>query len=160
MNLDAIVTRGMLPWAPSKDATSLDVWLEYEVPLIGTFVVAGETVLFRAIGDATEKASVWAYTWLSATEAKDAASREFETAAEMRLYAEALFTRREAAFALAHGLKIRHWSRRAVQDDTLEAVNGFLSEILTSLQERPKDAVTRFEESLAQVEATEDLIDA
>lgn len=160
MNLDAIVTRGRLPWSPSKDAASLDVWLEYEVPLVGTFEVAGQTVLFRAIGDATENTSVWAYVCLSAAEADDAASREFESAVEMRKYTEELFANSEAVFALAHDLKIRRWSRREVQDNVLESVNGFLGEVLKSMREQPKDAVTRFEASLAQVEATEELIEA
>jgi hypothetical protein len=38
MNLDALVTKGRLPWSPSPDARDLDVWYEYEYPYVGTFV--------------------------------------------------------------------------------------------------------------------------
>jgi hypothetical protein len=148
MNHDSLVQRGYLPWSPRAEASDLDVWHEYETPLVGTFVLRGTTVLFTVIGDAGTRLSVWAYVCLTDDEAEAASTVEFGSAEELQAYANELFMSRKVVFALADDLLIDRWSPLFVKDELLEAASGFMTDILNAL-----DPKTKFEAKLAEANA-------
>lgn len=107
MNLDKIVASGRLPWQPSDAARDLDIWWMYEIPLVGTFVIDGRTVLFTSVGDPDQGTSVWAYTYLSDDDLGSLRDKTFEDVDTLDDYVGALFAGRRAVFALTHNYRIK-----------------------------------------------------
>lgn len=160
MNHDSLVRRGRLPWSPQPSATDLDVWQEYEVPLVGTFSVGDSTVLFTAVSDTSALLSVWAYRALSPAEAAEAVTLEFDTPEDLRQCVERYFAGHEAIFALAHDLRVRQWSPLQVEGGLAETATVFLKQVSKAVESRT-DSRTRLRAKLAEVsEATSDLVDA
>jgi hypothetical protein len=143
MNLDSLVQQGHLPWSPNAAVTGIDVWQEYEMPLVGTFESAGHFFLFTVIGTPTENGgSVWAYVELSAP-----APECFGSLDEMRGFVTDSFKGNEAVFALASDLLIVRWSRVLV-DDLYGAANTFLNGVIEAMA----DPRTSFHARLAGID--------
>ncbi|GAA0968365.1 hypothetical protein GCM10009555_013620 [Acrocarpospora macrocephala] len=130
MNLDALVKRGRLPWSPSAQALDLDVWHQYEVPLAGTFVWDGQTVLFTVVGDASEPLSIWAYVSLSENEAEGLQDLEFDTDDELRDFVTGKFSRRNVVLALAYDLSLSEWSPVELEGDLLHGAVKFIQDVV------------------------------
>jgi hypothetical protein len=159
MNLDALVKTGFVPWSPNTSVSDLDVWHQYDHPLAGTFSSHGMTVFFANVAE-FESASVWAYTCLSAQEAQELPGVEFESAADLRSFAEKQLANRKIAFALAYDFLIRHWSTMDVQGGLHELGMTFLNQVLDGLKNQ-RDSATMLRAKLAQVDvATTELVDA
>jgi len=161
MNLDALVKADNLPWSPNPAVTDLDVWHQYEHPMVGTFRSHDEPVFFTTIGEYGDN-SVWAYVCLTEQEAKDFAQAEFESPEAMREFAEELLRGRKTLFALADDLLIRNWSVLGEDEqgslDDLALV--FLNRVLEGLKSHTNSA-TMLRAKLAQVDvASAELIDA
>lgn len=160
MNLDKLVTRGRIPWSPVPAARDLDVWVEYDHPLAGTFVADGQTVLFAVVGDSSAKRSVWAYAILTGPEAEQYAGLAFDSVTELRQFVEDRFSERQAVFALADDLVIQIWAPADSAGPLYEKAIAFLDSILDQPDHRP-DPGTRFRAKLAQVDVVRDeLVDA
>jgi hypothetical protein len=110
MNLDGLLRRGALPWSPNPDASGLRVWHAYDHPLVGTFTVGSEDVLFMLVADFDGRLSVWAYTPMTTGEAEDCRAREFRSVSDLRDFLEGFFRGRPMAFAMAADLLITQWS--------------------------------------------------
>jgi len=150
MNLDALVTKGRLPWSPSPDAHDPDVWYTYEYPRVGTFTVKGVTVLFDVFGGVeTEMTTVWAYAALEPSEADELAEVSFDSVTELQEFVQEKLNGRQLVFALADD-----------RGDLYEVATTFLDQVLQ--QSRAKlDAGTRFRAKLAEVDAAaHDLVEA
>ena len=158
MNHDRLVQRGHLPWSPNAAATDLNVWHEYEIPLVGTFCLDGQTVLFTLVGDPDDDLTVWAYRCLSAEEAQVADDLTFDSGGELNEYVARLFADHEAVLALAGDLHISEWTRSEVEDDLLPAAVTFLKGIVKATA---PDPITAFRGAVAEVEIVHsDLVDA
>lgn len=107
--LDTLVKRGRLPWSPSPQAQGLDVWHQYEIPLVGTFVWNGQTVLFAVVGDASEPVSIWVYVVLTKNEVKDIQGLEFSTVDKLWSFVAGKFSQRNILLALARDLSLGEW---------------------------------------------------
>jgi hypothetical protein len=160
MNLDALVTKGRLPWSPSPDVRDLNVWYEYEYPYVGTFVVRDVTVLFNVLGGVETETTVWAYTCLEPDEAEELADVSFASVAELREFVQEKLDGRQLVFALADDLLISGWAVSEEKGDLYEVATTFLDQVLQ--QARGKlNAGTRFRAKLAQVDvAAHDLVEA
>lgn len=160
MNLDAVVTKGRLPWSPNTDVHDLDVWYEYEHPRVGTFRTAECTVLFTAVGGFESRTSVWAYACLQPEEARNLGEPSFDSLSDMREFIEKEFAGRTLVLALANDLTVSRW---AVADETgalYDVATTFLERIMAETRNR-QDAGTKFRAKLAQVDiATDELIEA
>jgi len=158
MNRDKLVQPGRLPWSPVSAAVDLDVWHEHEVPLVGTYRLEEQVVLFTVVGDSSDDLTVWAYRCLSADEAATAEELSFDSVGELREHVEGLFVRREAVFALASDLIIEKWTPADIEDGLLSAAVTFLKGIVTATA---PDPLTAFRRAVAEVESVRsDLIDA
>lgn len=150
--------RGRLPWSPNPAVTDLDVWHEYEVPLVGTFRMDDQTVLFALVGDPNDDLTVWAYRCLSPEEAAAADDLAFESVGELGEHVERMFAHREAVLALAGDLLIREWTPAQVEDGLLPAALVFLKELVRATT---LDPLTAFRGAVAEVETVHsDLVDA
>jgi len=160
MNLDALVTKGRLPWSPSPDAHDPDVWYTYEYPRVGTFTVNGLTVLFDVLGGFETEMTVWAYTCLEPSEADELAEVSFDSVTELQEFVQEKLNGRQLVFALADDLLISSWAVSEERGDLYEVATTFLDQVLQ--QARGKlNAGTRFRAKLAQVDvATHDLVEA
>lgn len=157
MNHDRLVQRGHLPWSPNPDIGDLDVWHEYEVPLVGTFRLDGQVVLFALIGDPDDELTVWAYRCLSAEEAALVNDLVLETVEELNAHVERLFTQHRAVLVLARDLRIQRWTPTEIEDDLLSAAVGFLKEIVRATA---PDPLTAFRGAVAEVETVQpELVD-
>lgn len=160
MNLDAVVTKGRLPWRPCPDAQDLNVWHQYEHPLIGTFSTKAGRVVFTAVGGIETDASVWAYACLEPDEARGLDGIEFDSLADLRHFTDEIFASHRLVLALADDLLITSW---AVADETgplYEVATKFLERVLAQLRSR-QDPGARFQATLAEVDAaTHELVDA
>lgn len=160
MNFDALVTQGRPPWSPNPDAADLDVWDEYEVPRTGTFTVKDTAVLFTVLGDLQGQLSVWAYTVLSATEAREVAGRSFSSAIELRQFTEEMLVGRRLVLALADDFLINSWAVSDAENGVYEAATDFLDQVLRQSHGR-LDASAAFRAKLAQVDvATHEFAEA
>lgn len=156
MNLDALIRKGRLPWNPRGEATDPDVWHEYEIPLVGTFRIDGDLVLFTQVLESSQRFSVWAYVCPSSTEIEEISTMTFTSVDDLRDYVERVFQGREAVLALARDDRIiGHWTRAEITGDGLvAAVESFLNDILKSVN-AVQDTERRVLAKLAGLEATE-----
>jgi hypothetical protein len=159
MNLDALVTRGRLPWSPSPDAHDPDVWYEY--PRVGTFTVNGVTVLFDVFGGVeTEMTTVWAYAVLEPSEADELAEVSFDSVTELQEFVQEKLNGRQLVFALADDLLISSWAVSEERGDLYEVATTFLDQVLRQARSK-QDVGTRFRAKLAEVDAAaHDLVEA
>lgn len=141
MNHDKLVHRGHLPWSPNSAATDLDVWFEYEIPLVGTFRLEEQVVLFSIVGDPSQDFTVWAYRCLSSAEAAAAADIAFESHDELSAYVRDLFAHRLAVFALARDLQVGEWMPIEVERDLLSAAVEFLKSVVKAIAPDPLAAL-------------------
>lgn len=152
MNLDSLIKRGQPPWRPKLEATDLEVWHEYEIPLIGTFRLNEQLVLFTQVMESDRGLSAWAYVCLGA---EDLSGVEFVSIDEMRDFVEAKFLGREAVLALAKDDLLGQWTRQTVANSLRNALEDFLNGIIKSVNEVP-DTERRIRAKFAGLEAAED----
>ncbi|WP_204015348.1 hypothetical protein [Sphaerimonospora thailandensis] len=161
MSLDTLVKPGHLPWRPRPEASDLDVWHEYEVPLTGTFSLGRDLVLFTQILESSQGLSAWAYTCLTPEEADVAANVRFDSLDALRQFVEDRFLGKEAVLTLARGDRTAdHWTRVEVTENLITAVEEFLNSIIRSVDE-VADTDRRVSAKLAGLEAAaSELVDA
>jgi hypothetical protein len=160
MNLDALVTKGRLPWLPSPDARDLHVWYEYEYPHVGTFMADRATVLFTVVGGIETQMSVWAYACLEPDEAGDLVGKTFATQPELRQFVQETLAGRQLVLALADDLVISNWAVSEDKGELYEVATAFLEQILAQTPSRLNPG-TKFRAKLAQVDVTtHELIEA
>lgn len=160
MNLDGVVTKGRLPWRPSPDAQDLDVWHQYEHPLIGTFAAKAGRVIFTAVGGIETDVSVWAYACLEPDEARGLDEIEFDSLADLRAFIDETFASRRLVLALADDLLITSWAVADEIGPLYEVATRFLEQVLAQLRSR-QDPPSRFQAILAQVDAaTHEFVEA
>lgn len=155
MNLDKLVTRGQLPWSPVPAARDLNIWIEYDHPLAGTFATDNQAVLFAVVGDSSARRSVWAYAILTPAEAGQYADLAFDSVTELRQFVEDRISERQAVFALADDLVIQIWAPADSAGPLYEKAIAFLDSILDRPENHP-DPGTRFRAKLAQVDVVRD----
>jgi hypothetical protein len=159
MNLDALIRPHRLPWSPNPAVSDLDVWDEYEHPRTGTFSSDGDVVFFTMVAGAGARVSVWAYTCLTAVEARELAEAEFDSTESLHSFVEGLLGGRKLVFALADDLLIRNWSPADHTGPVHDLAIDFLNSILESVKD--PDPATMLRAKLAQVDvATTELVDA
>jgi hypothetical protein len=160
MNLDAVVTKGHLPWRPSPDAQDLGVWHQYEHPLTGIFKAKEGRVIFTAVGGIETNVSVWAYACLEPGEARGLDEIEFDSVADLRAFVDEIFASHRLVLALADDLLITSWAVADEIGPLYEVATQFLEQVLAQLRSR-QDPGTRFQAALAQVDAaTHELVEA
>jgi hypothetical protein len=153
MNLDAVVTKGRLPWKPSPDAGDLAIWHQYEHPLSGTFTSMAGTVLFAALDGVESDVSVWAYACLEQDEARRLADVSFGSREDLREFIDAALASHRLVLALANDLVITDWSVADRVGPVYEVTGDFLKHILAE-RLRHKDPRARVHEQLAWVSAS------
>ncbi|MER5645569.1 hypothetical protein [Streptosporangium sp. NPDC002524] len=153
MNLDSMIKRGQFPWQPRPEATELDVWHEYEIPLTGTFRLSGHLVLFTQVLESSHGLSAWAYVRLEPEEGDEASTITFASTDEMREFVEDRFQGREVVLTLAKDDRIiDRWTRSRVREDLSSAVEDFLNGIIRSVDE-VLDPEQRIRAKFASLEA-------
>jgi hypothetical protein len=157
MNLDALVKKGLSPWAPAPGVHHIDAWHEYDIPTAGTFVLAdGQAVLFTLVGEPDDRLTVWAYTGADLEP-----PRLFESTDDLDATINGMFVGRKAVFVLADGLKIWRWSPVEVSSSVLESATEFLRGVRNALADTNDNPGVRFRAELASVEVeTTELVDA
>lgn len=137
MNCDAIVVRGQLAWLPQEAASDLDPLHIHDVPLIGTFELHGQRILFDCLTGATSRINIWAYVPLEAEALTKSDDADFADTAELESWAHDQFVGRDAAFAVARDFEIKHWSVDRVGDDgVLPTAIRFMEMVLAKTQGR------------------------
>jgi len=160
MNLDAVVTKGRLPWRPVPDAQNLDVWFEYEHPRIGMFTAATGTVPFTAVGGFETDVSVWAYACLAPEEAGGLHQIEFGSMDDLREFVDQICATHRLVLALADDLLITSWAVAERVGPVYEVATDFLEQVLTQTRSQ-LDPGGRFRAKLAEVDAaTHELVEA
>jgi len=160
MNHDALVQHGRLPWSPNRWAADLDVWHQYEHPVVGTFRCCQQVVLFSEIVGFDSRLSVWAYACLTPDEVQQADTISFASPEELHEYTDRLLSDRKVVLALADDQLTRHWSVTDEPGLLADHATKFLNQVLESVHPR-RDATTMLRAKLAQVDvATADLVDA
>lgn len=158
MNLDKLVRTGAPPWQPALDAGDVEVWRQYDAPLVGTYKLDGHLVLFTVIGDTSTSLSVWAFVPVEPANEAAVAEAEFASDAQMREFVEGMFAGREAVFALARDMKIWKWVRKEAPADggLLPAATDAISDILKSINQQPHapSPAVLFRAKLAQAVVT------
>jgi len=100
MNLDSIVVREHSPWLPNDSASDLDVWQADDVPVLGTFRMADDVVLFVAMmGVDNGSYTYWGYVPLTPTEVSDAANLVCDSMDELWTHVARYFDGRQVIFA-------------------------------------------------------------
>lgn len=156
MNLDALVHRDRQPWEPCPEATDLDEWHRYDIPLVGTFRVGPSTVLFAAMDDASGDVSIWAYVELTPAEAAEAAARTFDDTEDLQRAVEHYFHGKEAVICFASHLRIKRWGRVPVDEGLLDAAGKFVDLLLADLRTSQRSrAVTSVKRAQIEAAATE-----
>lgn len=161
MNLDSLVERGRLPWRPNDRACDLNVWHEYETPLVGTFDVEGRKVLFFMVLESEGGLSVWAYKVLTAEQAEKFARPRFRSISALRECVDFLFSGSEIVLTIARNDRIgRNYAVHTVESNLLDAVDWFLNGVIDTVREVP-NVETRVLAKLAGVDAASvELVDA
>lgn len=134
MNLDILAKRGELAWAPSPAACDLDIWHQYDVPLVGTFRVGDTTVLFTAIGDVDDTISVWAYVPLTPARSAAIAEQSFSDVRQMQCVVEDCFRDQEAVITIARDCRVIRYTRVDVEKVLEEAAVTALASIVRSYE--------------------------
>lgn len=156
MNLDTVVVSGLPAWLPNRGAEGLDALHVHDFPLIGTFQISGETVLFACITGATSRRSVWGYTVLDAAGIRDAAEGEFDTTEDLEEWARDQFVGKTGVFALVRECEIHHWSTEDVTEEgVLDAAIRFMDTELAAMQSaNPKQGTAQRKAAQARADAT------
>ncbi|MFC5828502.1 hypothetical protein [Nonomuraea insulae] len=149
-----MIKRGHPPWRPRPEASDLDVWHEYEVPLTGTFRLSGHLVLFTQVAAATEERSAWAYVCVDPDCAELVENADFSSLDEMDAFVQRRFANREAVIALADGDKLLDtWTRETIDSGGLQqALESALNKVIQSVN-RVGEQERRIRAKLAGVEA-------
>lgn len=153
MNLDALVTRGRLPWKPCADASDLAVWHQYEHPLSGTFTTKAGTVLFAAVDGVESDVSFWAYACLEQDEAQELVGVTFESREDLRDFIDATLSSHQLVLALANDLVITDWSVADRIGPLYEVAAEFLEHVLAEKLRR-QDPRAKVHAQLAWVSAS------
>ncbi|MFE3454570.1 hypothetical protein ACFXJ8_37175 [Nonomuraea sp. NPDC059194] len=150
VNLDSLIKRGLPPWRPRPEASDLDVWHEYEIPLTGTFHLNGDLILFTQVAAATEDRSAWAYVCID----PDDADSVFPSLDEMDAFVEDRFAGHEVVIALADGDRLLGtWTREIIDSGGLpQALERALNKVIQSV-DRVDEQERRIRAKLAGVEA-------
>ena len=117
MNPDAIVSRGNPPWCPTKEATDVDALHAWDAPLIGTFELRGETVLFACLTGAMSTLNVWGYVPLTNEQVEELDGLDFESTEDLEDWAHGQFVGRKVCLALADEDRIVRWTPDEVDDE-------------------------------------------
>ena len=118
MSSDLLVSPGHVAWLPSDEANDLRVHHFHGIPLIGTFTSrGGESFLFACVVGPSDALSLWSYVWITATERDFLDDTAFESLEQLQMYAYALYTNRNALFAMARADRILLWNRHDVEDN-------------------------------------------
>ncbi|MGH3280778.1 MAG: hypothetical protein ACRDNW_16795 [Trebonia sp.] len=153
MNLDAVVTKGRLPWKPCPDVSDLAVWHQYEHPLSGTFTTKAGTVLFAVVDGVESDVSVWAYACLERDEAQELVDVTFESREDLRDFVDATLSSHRLVLALASDLLITEWSVADRIGPIYEVTADFLKHVLAE-RLRHKDPRAKVHAQLAWVSAS------
>lgn len=84
---------GERPWLPGTRSTDLEVLLDVDHPLVGTFVEGGATYLFGCLVGDLGRLEVWAYAPLSSDDVDFLRSDPFDTPKDLRIWTDARFMR-------------------------------------------------------------------
>jgi hypothetical protein len=160
MSLEAVVTKGRLPWKPCSDARDVNVWYQYEHPRIGTFTSDVGTVIFTVLGGVETDVSVWAYACLTPGEAQGLDEIEFESMDDLRAFIDETFPNHRLVLALADDLLITRWTEAERIGPLYEVATDFLEQVLAQTRSQLGPGA-RFRAKLAEVDvATHELIEA
>lgn len=132
MNSGILVRNGYRPWLPSPEASELDVWHEYEMPLIGTFSCPSGRILFSLIGglDPERPVSVWAYTPLTSLGAMPAGV-SMPSGIELIDWARDRFEGAgPVVYVLARDFMAHRWGSFDRVDTVHDGANRFLATVL------------------------------
>jgi len=154
VNLDFLIKRGLPPWRPRPEASDLDVWHEYEIPLTGTFRLNGDLILFTQVAAATEDRSAWAYVCIDPDDAESVENAHFSSLDEMDAFVEGRFAGHEVVIALADGDKLLGlWTREIIDSGGLpQALESALNKVIQSVN-HVDEQERRIRAKLAGVEA-------
>jgi hypothetical protein len=142
--MDRIVKSGSRPWLPNSLATNSDVWHEDDVPVIGVFEMAGEKVLFIAVGGVASEVTVWAYLPLSPAEYFELDDEVFDSVGDMVRKVENRFKGRRFAIALAKDFVLGLWtSLESPADSIYTASTAFLEDTVRALDVEVRTAAER-----------------
>ncbi|MFG1878783.1 hypothetical protein ACGFIV_28445 [Sphaerisporangium sp. NPDC049003] len=145
MNLDSLIKRGQPPWRPRPDAGDLDVWHEYEIPLVGTFRVCSDLVMFTQVLETAKGLSAWAYTCVSVSDEDQLADVTFPSADELRSFVETLFRGREAVLVLARDDRIiANWTRSLVKGGLVRTVEQFINDTMNQVSDSQQRVRAKF----------------
>lgn len=160
MNLDAVVTKGRLPWKPCPDARDVIVWHQYEHPHSGAFTSDVGTVIFTVVGGVETDVSVWAYACLTPDEAHGLDEIEFDSLAHLRAFIDQTLATHQLVLALADDLLITGWAVAEKIGPVYEVAADFLEQVLAQTRNQLNPGA-RFRAELAAVDvATRELIKA
>lgn len=109
MYVGDVIQSGRQPWQPHFDATNLDVWHHYDVPLVGTFSLIDKTVIFAALNSSDPELMFWCYTFLTTEEARVLIGKGFESVEELYDLLNTLFFQRQTTMAVTQDLRILSW---------------------------------------------------
>jgi len=154
MNLDSLIKQGLPPWRPRPEASDLDVWHEYEIPLTGTFQLNQDLILFTQVAAATEERSAWAYVCIDPKDAESVETADFSSLNEMDAFVEARFAGHEVMIALADGDKLLDLRTRETIDagGLPQALESALNKVIQSVN-HVDEQERRIRAKLAGVEA-------
>ena len=160
MNLDAVITKGRLPWKPCPDARDVVVWHQYEHPHSGAFTSDVGTVIFTVVGGVETDVSVWAYACLTPDEAHGLDEIEFESVTHLRAFIDQTFAAHRLVLALADDLLITSWAVAEKIGPVYEVAADFLEQVLAQTRRRLNPGA-RFRAELAAVDvATREFVKA
>lgn len=144
MNCDAVVVRGQSAWLPNRSATDLDALHVHDIPLIGTFVLGRETMLFACLTGATSVSSIWGYTALDASALTELESSDFETTEALEEWAHQHFIGNRAALAWARDGVVFRWSSDDIDaGGVLEAAVRFMDLQLAQIHQSDETPKTK-----------------
>jgi hypothetical protein len=154
VNLDLLIKGGLPPWRPRPEASDLDVWHEYEIPLTGTFHLNEDLILFTQVAAATEERSAWAYVCINPDDAESVKNAVFPSLDEMDAFVEGRFAGRDVVIALADGDRLLGiWTRETIDSGGLpQALESALNKVIQSVN-RVDEQGRRIRAKLAGVEA-------
>jgi hypothetical protein len=132
MNPDSIIVQGQIAWLPNPAANDLEALHVHDVPLIGTFELDGNVIVYACLTGAMSRTSVWAYVELSDEAVKELDGLDVDTTEQLEEWAHHQFVGRTAAFAMARDGLVGHWSTDEVDErGVLEGCVRFMDLELT-----------------------------
>lgn len=114
---DQLIQSGGQPWEPCADITDLDIWHQYDVPLVGTFRFRGNPMMFAALNPADPKLTFWCYIELSAADLA-LIPDTWDSVEDMYSLLSYLYKNRTIGFAVAENdpLRVKRWEVLLVGD--------------------------------------------